>query len=294
MLPIANPELVTGVRRIGLSILIAIAFGSAAHAAENASDNTERETYTCDEERKHFESWSKIAGTLTESELMQRVPNSRIATVATADGRMLRALHIRSTAGAKDAVLVIQGNAWSTKAFSTIASLFPTDRLEVFVFDFRGYGLSKPGNPSMLAILNDYQEIGAWLQTQGYRDLYLYAYSFGGVVALNSYPDGKPFRRVVVDSVPARPGQMGFNCRPSYDPVDKVSRSCPNLTLMHGTSDWVVPRKYTQPLIDAVRACGGVLDIEESRGHPFQIEWQSSRARRVKAMMDHLKLQDGQ
>ena len=142
----------------------------------------------------------------------------------------------------------------------------------------------------MSAILADYKDIVAWLQTQGYRNLYLYAYSFGGVIALNAFPADQSFRRIVLDSVPARPSEMGFSCKPSYDSIDRIPSSCPNITFMHGTSDWVIPRPLTQPLIDAIRACGGLLDIEESRGHPFQIEWESSKVKRINAMIRHLKL----
>ena len=255
---------------------------------------TERETYTCDKEKKRFGSWSWRAGSLKEPQLLKKIPTARIAIVEAGDRRILRGLHLHSNAAVQVALLVIPGNAWSTKAFSSISKLFPTDDLDVFMFDFRGYGLSKPGHTSMSAIIADYQDIAEWLQNKGYRHLYVYAFSFGGVVALNAFPDSKPFRRMVLDSVPARPSAMGFRCNVSYDPIDKLPSSCPNITFMHGKTDWVVRRKQTQPLIDAVRACGGALDIQENRGHPFQIEWSSSKAKRVNAMIGHLKLQDAQ
>lgn len=271
--------------------VLAIMLCSLAHSAEPSIAYTERETYTCEDEQKQFESWSRWAGGMGEPELLQQVPKAQVKDVRAGDGRILRGLQIQGTPTAKDALLVIPGNAWSTKGFSRIASLFPSDKLTIFLFDFRGYGISKPGNPTMSAILSDYQDIATWLKAQGYRSLYLYAYSFGGVIALNAFPAGQPFRRIVIDSVPARPSEMGFKCKPSYDPIAKVPGSCSNITFMHGTSDWVIPRTYTQPLITSIGACGGVLDIDESRGHPFQIEWKSSRIKRIDAMVRHLNLE---
>lgn len=272
-------------------LILATMLCSSAHSAEPSIAHTERETYTCEDEQSLFESWSRVAGSMSESELLQQLPEAQVKAVQASDGRILKGLQIPATPKAKDALLVIPGNAWSTKGFSSIASLFPSDKLTIFLFDFRGYGLSKPGNPTMSAILSDYKDIARWLQAQRYRNLYLYAYSFGGVIALNAFPAGSPFRRIVLDSVPARPSEMGFKCKPSYDPIEKIQNSCQNITFMHGTSDWVVPRSYTQPLVSSISACGGVLDIDESRGHPFQIEWQSSRVKRIDAMVRHLNLE---
>lgn len=291
MIPTAITALNIQTSKLIFAALATLLLGPLAYAQDNQIQPSERETYTCADEQKHFESWSKIAGTMPETKLLQLVPNSQIVTVTAADSRTLRGLRMREGEGAKDALLVIQGNAWSTKSIVSIAPLFPTKKLDIFVFDFRGYGLSKPGNATMSAIISDYRDIGVWLQLQGYRNLYVYAYSFGGVIALNSFSTTSTFRRIVLDSVPARPSQMNFHCTVSYDPVDKVPQPCSSIAFMHGTSDWVVPRRYTQPLIDALSACGGVLDINESRGHPFQIEWQSSKIRRIDAMIRHLKLE---
>jgi pimeloyl-ACP methyl ester carboxylesterase len=258
-------------------------------AQGDAAEPTQREIYTCEDERKRFSLWSWFAGDLPEASLLERVSGSEIVTFTTTDNRALRGLRLRAGAKSRDALLIIQGNMWSTKAFADIAWLFPKETFDVFFFDFRGYGLSTPANPTISAIVNDYRDIGLWLKKQGYRHLYLYAYSFGGVVALSSFSDSRVFRRIVLDSVPARPSQMGFKCKQSYDPIDKLPRSCPHLVFMHGTSDWVVSRRDTQPLIDAVRECKGQLDIEESRGHPFQIEWASSKIRRIEAMVHHLQ-----
>lgn len=59
---------------------------------------------------------------------------------------------------------------------------------------------------------------------------------------------------------------------------------------MHGTSDWVIGRNSTEELIAQIKSCGGALNIEKSRGHPFQIEWRSTSRARLMDVMAHLGL----
>ncbi|HEX2855756.1 MAG TPA: alpha/beta fold hydrolase [Opitutaceae bacterium] len=252
---------------------------------------TARETYTCEKEERYFASWSKLAGTLTEEEIVKRVPDSNIESVQAGDGRVLKGIRIAREKDNKYALLIIQGNAWSSRGFSkAVAPFFIVPKLDLFFFDFRGYGLSKPANGSLAAIVSDYRDIADWLVRKGYTHLYLYTYSFGGVIALNAFPTLAPFKRVVIDAAPARLGDFGFKCDPSYDPADKLPKSCPSLVFMHGTTDGVVRRRGVQSLIDSVRANGGAVDVGQSRGHPFQMEFNSSRKNRVAAIIHHLNL----
>ena len=248
--------------------------------------------YTCSNEQDSLNSWSRVAGTASESKLLTTIPNATIESLSARDGQSLKGISARSSANTKDALLVIQGNGWSLRWLAGEIARFPTESLDVYAFDFRGYGLSKPGTPAFGSIITDYQDIASALQTKGYRNLYLYAFSFGGVIAANAFPTGAPFHRIVLDAVPSHPRDYGFICIESYDPPVHLPDDCSSYTFMHGTSDGVVPRKYAKENIDAIRKCGGVLDIEVARGHPFQMEWDASREKRVKAIMEHLRRSD--
>lgn len=253
---------------------------------------TMREQYTCEGEAKRFGSWASLAGRLEPDRLKADHPGVQLVEVKVADGRIIRGVAAKGDMPRKKAVLVIGGNGWSAKPFvdAVLPHFAPFDA-DVYYFDFRGYGMSTPANPTMHAIVEDYRDIAKWLVSEGHDRLYLYAFSFGGVVAMTSFPELSPFERVVIDSSPSRASDFEFRCTPTYETVDFVPSNCTRLTVMHGTSDWVMPRSKVNELIEIATRCGASIDINVSRGHPFQIEWESSRKRRIEAVMKHLGIE---
>lgn len=253
---------------------------------------TPREVYTCNDEAKRFNSWASIAGRLDTNRLKAHYPGVLLIEVKMADGRVIRGVSARSEMPRSNAVLVIGGNGWSAKPFvRTVLPNFKTFDTDVYYFYFRGYGMSTPANPTMHAIIEDYRELAKWILNEGHARLYLYAFSFGGVVAPASFPQLSPFERIVVDSSPSRASEFGFSCNPTYETVDFLPSDCARLTVMHGTSDWVMPRPKVSELIGAAKKCGAAIDINMSRGHPFQIELGSSRKLRVDAVMKHFGIE---
>lgn len=276
------------------TVCVGTLFAEELQGSDAISYRTEREIYTCENEEKRFSSWSKLAGKSTENDFSDSPVNLEIVSVKVGDGREIRGIKIptRVRENPRFALLVIPGNGWKAQdLLEVVVPHFPEIAGDILIFDFRGYGISKPGYPSMSAIVSDYRDLVDWIRDSGYGDIYLYAFSFGGVVALNAFPDLKPFRRAVLDAVPAHPSKMGFYCDVEYDPVEIIGDKCKDLTIMHGKSDWVIRRKSIQELIDAVLACGGKADIDRRAGHPFQIEWRKSRARRVQIVMNHLDIE---
>lgn len=259
---------------------------ASGHSTE--ASQTERETYTCENEAKRFESWASLAGRLDPDRLKTDFPNTLLLEIQVADGRTIRGVAAKGASPRENAVLVIGGNGWSAKPFlKYVLPHLTSFDADVYYFDFRGYGMSTPANPTMHAIVEDYRDIAKWLLNEGHRQLYLYAFSFGGVVAITSFPKLSPFAQVVIDSAPSRASDFGFRCSPTYETVDFVPSNCTNLTVMHGTSDWIMPRSKVRELIETARKCGATIDIDVSRGHPFQIEWESSRKQRIADVMKH-------
>jgi pimeloyl-ACP methyl ester carboxylesterase len=272
--------------------LLCLASGMAA-AETPDSQPSERERYTCTDEAKRFTSWASLAGRLDPEKVQKEFPGVRVVEVLAGDGRTLRGVASRGSSPRKDAVLVIGGNGWSARSYvDAVLPHFARFDTDVYYFDYRGYGMSTPANPTMHAILDDYRDIATWLSSQGHERLYLYGFSFGGLVALAAFPTLAPFQRVVVDSAPSRASDFGFVCSPTYETVDFVPSDCSRLTVMHGTSDWIVPRGMVSELIATASKCGAATDVDASRGHPFQIEWKSSRKQRVAAVMGHLGIKE--
>lgn len=269
-------------------ILILLCSLVKAEASEVASPPTKREKYTCKDEGKRFRSWAWFAGQLDPKKLNAEVPAFQQTNIKMKDGRIIRGVLSKGARSNKNAVLIIGGNGWSSKSMvDDVLPIFTTFNTDIYYFDFRGYGMSTPGNATMHAFIEDYRDIAEWLMNEGHERLYLYAFSFGGVVALASFPELSPFERVVIDSAPSRASDFGFRCTPSYESVDFLPKDCTKLIVMHGTSDWVIPRAKVTELIETSIQCGATVDIEVNRGHPFQFEWSSSRKRRTLTIMKH-------
>jgi pimeloyl-ACP methyl ester carboxylesterase len=271
-----------------LVVLVIVLPHPSRAAMADGIEPTSREVYTCEDEEKYFSGWSAAASLFfSEERLVRKYPQAHLVTVPMGDGRSVRGLHFPASGNVLGAVLVIPGNAWRVGQFARYAEFLTANHLDAYMFDFRGYALSRPGIPTVSAIVADFKEIGSWLASKGHPKLYLYSFSFGGVLALNAFPQGPPFTRIVLDSAPSRTSQMGFQCKPSYDPVDVLPGDCSHLIVMHGTSDGVLPREWTQELISAVSSCGGTIDTDKPRGHPFQMEWLSSRRSRLADVCRH-------
>ncbi len=136
---------------------------------------TEREQYTCEGEAKRFGSWASLAGRLDPDRLKADHPGVQLVEVKVADGRIIRGVAVKGDMPPKNAVLVIGGNGWSAKSFvDAVLPHFSSFDADVYYFDFRGYGMSTPANPTMHAIVEDYRDIAKWLVSEGHDRLYLY------------------------------------------------------------------------------------------------------------------------
>lgn len=280
--------------RIVQLILLLLTISGEVHANDpEVPPLSPREQYTCKDEAKRFNSWASLAGRLELDSLQANSLGVQLNEVEMVDGRVIRGISLRTSKPRSNAVLVIGGNGWSAKPFlRSVLPNFAAFDTDVYYFDFRGYGMSTPAYPTMHAIIEDYRDLAKWLLSQGHTKLYLYAFSFGGVVALASFPQLSPFARIVVDSSPSRASEFDFLCSPTYETVDFLPTKCTQLTIMHGTSDWVMPRPKVQELIEAARNCGATIDVSANRGHPFQIEFGSSRKSRVETVMKHLGIEE--
>lgn len=268
-------------------VFAAAVFGQSGRADDISP--TSREVLTCgDREGKLFQSWSRAAGKSTTASAIASAPGAEIFDIPMQDGRTIRGIRLRTAAKARGFVLVIPGNAWIAETFSSYAAQFTAAGLDVYIPDFRGYGLSQPGIPSVSAMMADYSEVSKWIWTQGYTEGYVYGFSFGGVVAVDALAGDTSFKKIVVDSVPSHPAHiLGLTCTVNYDPSEHLPADCSKLVVMHGTSDWLVSNKKARDFLDKAKACGATLDAGKPRGHPFQIEWRSTSMGRIHDVIEH-------
>ncbi len=183
-------------------------------------------------------------------------------------------------------LLVAQGNAMLADQIMGMLSFFRDLGLDVYVYDYRGYGISG-GKSRLKAIVSDYGEIIAMLNAQGYVRRYLYGLSMGGVILLNAAGRSGEFDALVVDSSPSR--ISGLGCPETYDPVRQLPRDGSKLMLVVGLRDQVVPPRDSEELAQAVQDRGGLVRTFSEFAHPLQDFDPVIRRRRFQAVADFLR-----
>ena len=164
-------------------------------------------------------------------------------------------------------LLVAQGNAMLADQLVTDLQPFRDRGWDVYIYDYRGYGNSQ-GKSRLAAIVHDYGEIVAHLNTQGYAKRLLYGISMGGVILLNTVGNTNLYTRLVVDSSPARISNLG--CPERYDPVAHLPNDAQRVMIISGGRDHVVPPAQMDELLDIARSRGARILQDPELAHPYQ------------------------
>ncbi|MGZ9125995.1 MAG: alpha/beta hydrolase [Candidatus Binatia bacterium] len=164
-------------------------------------------------------------------------------------------------------LLVAQGNAMLADQLVTDLQPFRDRGWDVYVYDYRGYGISQ-GKSRLAAIVHDYGEIVAHLNTLGYAKRLLYGISMGGVILLNAVGDTNRYTRLVVDSSPARISNLG--CPERYDPVTHLPNDSKRVMIISGGRDHVVPPAQMDELLVIARSRGARILQDPEFAHPYQ------------------------
>ena len=135
-------------------------------------------------------------------------------------------------------LLVAQGNAMLADQLISDLHNFRDLGWDIYIFDYRGYGNSQ-GKSRLAAIVDDYREIVAHLNTQGYTKRLLFGISMGGVILLNAVGNTDQYTRLVVDSSPARISNLG--CPERYDPVVHLPTDSERVMIISGGQDTRCP-----------------------------------------------------
>jgi len=158
-------------------------------------------------------------------------------------------------------LLFAHGNAGNISHRIDNLAHFQRLGLTVFIFDYRGYGLSE-GQITEQGSYNDIRGALAWLQQRGWKpqQMIYFGRSLGGAVALQLALE-KPPGGLVLESAFTSVAGMGWHHQPlsyallgwwalssRYDNLDKIDQlNCP-LLLLQGDNDRTVPPKMAQQL----------------------------------------------
>src|SRR5215510_2483422 len=209
--------------------------------------------------------WSSVAGSPNLKRVSQITGLEQIS-FKTRDLTELGGYRLAAT-NPKAYLLVVQGNAMLADQLIADLQSFRDLGLDVYIFDYRGYGMSK-GKSRLAAIVADYGEIVSYLNTLGYPRRLLYGISMGGIVLLNAVGRSQAYTRLVVDSSPSRISDFG---RPErYDPVVHLPEDSSRLMIISGARDQVVTPAQMDELVRVARSHGGRVLVDNEFAHPYQ------------------------
>lgn len=235
--------------------------------------------------------WSSMAGS-PKPERVSGFSNAEPVSITTMDGRTLRGYQLKATssgrAPATDAngyLLVAQGNAMLADRILGSFMEFTKAGIDVYIFDYRGYGGSQ-GKRRLKAIVNDYREIIAHLDSQHYSTHLFYGMSFGGIVLLNALNGVVEDRMMAIDSTPSRLSNYG--CPQAYDPIENLPQDAANLLFVVGLIDPVVKPERSEELVELAKVRGATVLVDPEMAHPFMDRNRAVHTRRIKAVKSFL------
>ncbi|MCU7845964.1 MAG: alpha/beta hydrolase [Candidatus Thiodiazotropha sp. (ex Monitilora ramsayi)] len=232
----------------------------------------DRENTVCGwfKERFHFLIWSSLAPAPDDSRVSQN-PLIESVTFMTSDERALKGYiyHSHDEHGIatepKGYILIALGNAMIADQMIVNLKSFSQRGYDVYIYDYRGYGLSE-GKRRIKAFIEDYKEIIDELNSKYQRHL-LYGISLGGAVLSNVIGTGAAYDRAVIDSSPSR--FSPFGCPRTIDPVENLPDNAENILIITGAIDTVLPPDMTSELREVAHSRGATVFDGHDYSHPF-------------------------
>ncbi|HEC19975.1 MAG TPA: alpha/beta fold hydrolase [Gammaproteobacteria bacterium] len=285
-----HPALAGSVSRFLILFSFLAVFSSFA-PAEQKDGYTKLEKSLCGlKEPFIFWLWSSLAGS-PNADRLAGLNNVEDISFETKDNRILRGYRLKATGGegqevpSKGYLLVLQGNAILADQIINDFTHFSSAGFDIYIYDFRGYGRSE-GKRRLKAIVSDYAEIIAALNSANYDKRFVYAMSFGGIAFLDGFELHGKLDRIVVDSTPSHLSDYG--CPPEYDPVYHLPEDCSQFLFIVGQNDRVVPPSMSQRLVETAQQRSATILRDEEFGHPFMDYNWSVHRRRMKVIEKYL------
>lgn len=180
-------------------------------------------------------------------------------------GWFIPAGNCEKPADAKGTVIHMHGNAQNLTAHWQFAEWVPDRGFNLFVFDYRGFGMSQ-GQPDPKGIFEDAVAAINYVRSRtdiDTRKLFVFGQSLGGMLAIASVAASPEGIRAVLAEAPAHSYSAWMNDRlpgagdqldDTYTAGAYVAHLSPiPLLLLHGTRDRVVPYTHSVRLLAEAR-----------------------------------------
>jgi len=247
----------------------------AANALE-APDRTDLEKPVCPLEVRAIEMFKEAIHHPKARVNWNEVGRSQFSSV---DGRRINGLVWRA-ANPRGYLLIAQGTSMiAAEIYDTFAD-YRSLGLDVYIYDFRGYGLSTEGNTSLNALISDYRKRVSELNSDSrYRFRFLYGLSVGGLLFVNALAAGDlQYTAMVLDSVPNAIPFYLF-CPKELDPEQILPKDCSNWLVIGGGEDRVIGSRAASLARTAEKECGAQALARDDFGHIFMDGDTNTRAR---------------
>jgi hypothetical protein len=250
----------------------------ASDTKSAAAQTSDVEAAVCGSLREPFMFWlwRLLAGSPSQQRLAH-IENVERLRFMTRDGVELGGYKLTAR-NAKGYLLVAQGNAMLADHLAADLQFFRDLGVDVYLFDYCGYGLSR-GKSRLVAIVDDYEEIVAYLNNKEYTQQLLYGISMGGVILLNAIGHSQAYTRLVVDSSPSRISDLG--CPERYDPVRHLPEDSSRIMIIAGDRDRVVTPRQMGELLTVARTRGARVLQDREFAHPYQDAAAETHRRRL-------------
>lgn len=176
------------------------------------------------------------------------------------DGTKLHGWFISSTEKAKGTVIHIHGNAGKLENHLNFVGWLPKNGYNLFMFDYRGFGLSEDKRQTPKALMDDTKTAIGYIRGRMGRDkLFILAQSLGGNNAIAAIASGqrRGIKAVLIDSTFVSYKEIadetfaysGIFVSDKYSAKNFIADISPiPLLFIHGTSDNIVPYKHSEKL----------------------------------------------
>lgn len=190
------------------------------------------------------------------------------------------------TEGARYTLIFLHGNGGNISHRLDSLKIFHHLGLQVFIFDYRGYGRSQ-GSPTEDGTYSDAE--GAWdylAQTRGVdpASILIFGRSLGGAVAIWLAQQHRP-RGLIIESTFTSIEDMGATHYPwlpirwltrfHYDSTERIATIDAPLLVVHSKDDELVPFKLGRRLFDAAQEPKRFLEIQGDHNSGFLLSGQT-------------------
>jgi pimeloyl-ACP methyl ester carboxylesterase len=169
---------------------------------------------------------------------------------------------IPSVKNTSDTILYLHGNGSNIGDNLERAEIFHRLGLNVFLIDYRGYGLSKGKFPTEKTVYDDAQTAYDYLKDKGIKpeDIFIYGQSLGGAIAINLAVNNPQIAGLIIESSFTSMRDMVahqkiYNFLPvnliltqRFDSLEKLPRLKTPILFIHGMEDRIVPARMSEIL----------------------------------------------